>query len=225
MNSRPRLIPSSAAQRGNTFVGLIVGLLVGLFIAVAVAIYINKTPVPFVSKSRVDHPMVDAKDASQAPDPNRPLYGKDVQQNESKVTTIETTPAAPGSPEAAPGQPAPGKAGQEPAKTGVPVIERSDATKVAKAEPQGAPAVAPADERSNYFLQAGAFRDSGDADGMKAKLAMMGFDVKVTQAEVNGNTVYRVRLGPYGKLDDMNRVRAKLAENGVEASVVKIKQP
>lgn len=220
---RPRLISSTARQRGNTFVGLIVGLLVGLFIAVAVAIYINKAPVPFVSKSRVDHPMVEGKDASQAPDPNRPLYGKDVQQNESKVTTAEAPAAAPA--DAGPAQPAPGKAAQEPAKTGVPVIERSDATKIAKAEPQGAPAVAPVEDRTNYFLQAGAFRDSGDADGMKAKLAMMGFDVKVTQAEVNGNTVYRVRLGPYGKLDDMNRVRSKLAENGVEASVVKIKQP
>jgi cell division protein FtsN len=42
-------------------------------------------------------------------------------------------------------------------------------------------------------------------------------------AEVNGVTFYRVRVGPFGQLDDMNRARTRLAENGVEASVVRLK--
>jgi len=32
-----------------------------------------------------------------------------------------------------------------------------------------------------------------------------------------------VRLGPYTQLDEINRVRATLAQNGVDASLVKIK--
>ena len=40
-------------------------------------------------------------------------------------------------------------------------------------------------------------------------------------AEVNGVTFYRVRVGPYGQLDDMNKARTRLAENGIEASVVR----
>jgi len=56
---------------------------------------------------------------------------------------------------------------------------------------------------------------------MKAKLALIGFEAKVLTAEVNGQTMYRVRIGPYAQLDSMNRARARLAENGIEASVVR----
>ena len=34
---------------------------------------------------------------------------------------------------------------------------------------------------------------------------------------------YRVRLGPYANVDEINNVRAQLAQNGMDASVVKIK--
>ena len=38
-------------------------------------------------------------------------------------------------------------------------------------------------------------------------------------------TWYRVRVGPYTKVDEINRVRQTLAQNGIEASLVKIKDP
>jgi cell division protein FtsN len=91
--------------------------------------------------------------------------------------------------------------------------------------PPGAPASAgaspPGAERASYLLQAGAFRGQEDADGMKAKLALIGFEARIVSAEVNGVTFYRVRVGPYAQLDDMNRARSRLAENGIEASVVR----
>jgi hypothetical protein len=34
-----------------------------------------------------------------------------------------------------------------------------------------------------------------------------------------------VRLGPYTKVDDLNKVRQALAQNGIDASLVKIKEP
>src|SRR5207247_141794 len=33
---------------------------------------------------------------------------------------------------------------------------------------------------------------------------------------------YRVRLGPYTRVDEINRVRQQLAQNGVDASLIKI---
>jgi len=33
-----------------------------------------------------------------------------------------------------------------------------------------------------------------------------------------------VRLGPYTKVDELNKVRQTLAQNGIEASLVKIKE-
>jgi cell division protein FtsN len=38
---------------------------------------------------------------------------------------------------------------------------------------------------------------------------------------VNGVLMNRVQVGPFAKLDDMNRARARLAENQVEAAVVR----
>ena len=32
-------------------------------------------------------------------------------------------------------------------------------------------------------------------------------------------------MGPYTKLEEMNRVRQMLAQNGIDASLVKIKEP
>jgi hypothetical protein len=32
-------------------------------------------------------------------------------------------------------------------------------------------------------------------------------------------------MGPYSKLDEINRIRQSLAQNGIEASLVKIKEP
>ncbi|MCD6732403.1 MAG: SPOR domain-containing protein [Burkholderiaceae bacterium] len=96
--------------------------------------------------------------------------------------------------------------------------------------PPAAPPAAPSsattpesrsDDRASYLLQAGAFRSSSEAEAMKAKLALIGFEAKVLTAEVNGQTMYRVRIGPYAQLDSMNRARARLAENGIEASVVR----
>jgi cell division protein FtsN len=79
---------------------------------------------------------------------------------------------------------------------------------------------APAD-RSSYLLQAGAFKGQEDAESMKVKLALIGFEARIVTAEVNGTTFYRVRVGPYGQIEDMNRARSRLAENGIEASVVR----
>jgi cell division protein FtsN len=43
----------------------------------------------------------------------------------------------------------------------------------------------------------------------------------VQPAEVNGQRIFRVRIGPYVNLDDLNRARARLEENGIESSVVR----
>ena len=56
---------------------------------------------------------------------------------------------------------------------------------------------------------------------MKVKLALIGFEARIVTAEVNGVTFYRVRVGPYAQIEDMNSARSRLAENGIEASVVR----
>jgi cell division protein FtsN len=81
----------------------------------------------------------------------------------------------------------------------------------------------PADEGTRYLIQAGAFRTPDDADAMRARLALLGFDAKIFPREQDGTTLYRVRLGPYGTLEDVNRIRKTMAENGIDAQLVKIR--
>jgi cell division protein FtsN len=82
-------------------------------------------------------------------------------------------------------------------------------------------AVVSTDRGATYLLQAGAFRGPEDADAMKLRLALMGLEAQIVTAEVSGTTLYRVRVGPYAGLDAMTRARTRLAENGVEATVLR----
>ncbi|MBZ0106627.1 MAG: SPOR domain-containing protein [Sulfuricella denitrificans] len=77
--------------------------------------------------------------------------------------------------------------------------------------------------KSQYFLQAGAFQNEADADNLKAKLALMGIEASIQTAAVPDKGVWhRVRVGPYDNVDDLNRVRGTLTQNGITASLVKV---
>jgi len=89
-----------------------------------------------------------------------------------------------------------------------------------------AAAKAGAPSKDTYFLQAGAFQNPADADNLKAKLALLGLETSVEPTNLPDKGVwYRVRLGPYSNIDEINRTRKELVENGVDASLVKIKDP
>ena len=76
-----------------------------------------------------------------------------------------------------------------------------------------------------YFIQAGSFQNPADADNQKARLAILGFESSVEPANLpDKGTWYRVRMGPYNKLDEINRIRQALAQNNIDASLVKIKE-
>lgn len=78
--------------------------------------------------------------------------------------------------------------------------------------------------KDTYFLQAGSFQNPAEADNLKARLALMGIEATVAPAELAGKGVwYRVRLGPYTHVEEINRVRQQLAQNGVNASLVRLK--
>ncbi|MDF3847932.1 SPOR domain-containing protein, partial [Achromobacter denitrificans] len=100
-------------------------------------------------------------------------------------------------------------------------------TPISKAPPAAAPAPAakPAPAASaatgTYYLQAGAFRGENDAESLKARIILLGLPVAVQKAEVNGKPINRVRVGPFARLDDMNRARGRLGENKIETAVVR----
>ncbi len=74
-----------------------------------------------------------------------------------------------------------------------------------------------------YILQAGAFGASGDAEAVKAKVAMLGLSARVEGAAINGKTIYRVRMGPYATASELAEAKHKLASGGLPAMAIKAK--
>ena len=74
---------------------------------------------------------------------------------------------------------------------------------------------------TRFILQAGAFGASGDAEATKAKIALLGLNARVESAQIDGKTVYRVRMGPYGSASELAEAKAKLASGGLPAMAVK----
>jgi len=91
------------------------------------------------------------------------------------------------------------------------------------ATPATATAAASQDSQARYILQAGAFGASGDAEAVKARIALLGLNARVESAAINGKTVYRVRMGPYGTATELAAAKAKLANGGLPAMAIKAK--
>ena len=73
-----------------------------------------------------------------------------------------------------------------------------------------------------YWLQAGAFAEEREADNLKAKIALTGLEASVRPVAIaDKGTLYRVRLGPYQSLDDANRIKTTLSQNGVAAAIIR----
>lgn len=78
-------------------------------------------------------------------------------------------------------------------------------------------------KKDNYFLQVGAFADEADADNMKAKLALQGFEAVVQTATIPEKGVWhRVRVGPLNDVDQINKIRGELTTNGFNADLIKV---
>lgn len=91
-------------------------------------------------------------------------------------------------------------------------------------EAAAAPAAAQAstDTSARYLLQAGSFSASGDAEALKARIALLGLGARVESAQVDGRTVYRVRMGPYGTASELADAKGKLERGGLDPLAIKV---
>jgi cell division protein FtsN len=91
----------------------------------------------------------------------------------------------------------------------------------AEAATPDAPVADPAADSVRYLLQAGAFRSLSDADALKARIALTGELARVEPAQVNGDTIYRVRLGPYPTASTLAAAKQALGSHGIEAVAIR----
>jgi len=190
---KPRGKPARKGAIGGTLIGIFVGLLLGIGIAAAIAVYMTKSPPPFVDRTRPPERAAPAQAGANLAEAQAPGVPKAPER--PRFDFYKILP------------------GQE-----VPVTERELR---AAAKDDGKPGSLPKD---TYFIQAGSFQNPAEADNLKAKLALLGLQASVQPALLpDRGTWYRVRLGPYARLGDIDRVRQTLAQNGVEAQMVRLK--
>lgn len=210
------------SQRGGFFVGMIVGLLVGLALALAVALYVTKVPVPFVNKVPQRTAEQDAAEAEKNKnwDPNAPLAGKTPAKPATPAPGAASGPAPANGTVARPAPPFAPAAG---VNANAPAQAKEPAPAAAAATPA---AQAAASDAFVYFVQAGAFARTEEAEQQRAKLAMLGLEARITERDQAGKIIYRVRVGPYDKRADAEAVKEKLDTSGAgESALVRVQKP
>jgi len=79
-------------------------------------------------------------------------------------------------------------------------------------------------EREAFYLQAGAFQNAPDADTLKARLALLGVEATIQTTTLPDKGVWhRVRAGPYTSIEELNRARETLKQNGVETTLIRVR--
>jgi len=246
MATKRKTTRRSSGESGSTLYGALAGLLIGLIVAAVVAFYVTKAPVPFVDRASRQGDTGKLPDPRQAPDPNAGLYGRDGAAGAPPTGPTATAPVP--LPGAGAGTASTAKPDETPSKLDdlgaliatlpstakpqasssapaqVAVAPTQAPTPISKAAPAPSPKAATATASAatgTYYLQAGAFRGENDAESLKARIILLGLPVAVQKAEVNGKAINRVRVGPFARLDDMNRARGRLGENKIETAVVR----
>lgn len=208
-------------HRGGGLLGFVLGLLVGLGAALAVAVYVYKGQDTLLKQLPPPGAAQDAKEQERNRDwnPNAGLASKSVPLPKPVEAAVTSAPA-----------PAPTPA---PAPASASVVEPGKPAPVAKPQAkdplgelidsrvEGNAANAPKTDSFIYFLQAGAFRAPEEAESQRAKLAMQGFDFKVSEREQAGRLVYRLRLGPFRSKTEVDQAQERLVDHGVEVALVR----
>ncbi len=237
-------------QGSGFLMGMVVGLLVGLSLALGVAIYVNKVPIPFVNKVPQRTADQDAAESEKNKnwDPNSALRSKATLPPSAEAAasgvgvtavpgaagkTAPSTAVPPGVAPLATGGAATRPLTDAPAvRGGPPPVARDPAAILgdapvavaASAPVRPAPAARTGPDPFVYFVQAGAFAQTEEAEQQRAKLAMLGFEARLSEREQSGRTMFRVRVGPFDKRDEAESAKDKLTGSGVESSLVRVQR-
>ena len=202
---------AKTAKNGNPFLtGLLIGFLLGVAASLSVVMFVKGGDSPFASKSNTAATKLEAeiiKDANKT-------GSKEADADISALPTDENPKPAD-----------PNVANKEDkARFDFYTILPGSESKVSKEEQSklNENTQEPVIQKS-YFLQVGAFQTSEEADNMKAKLALQGFEALVQTATIPDKGVWhRVRVGPLKDLDQINKTKSDLLSNGFRADLIKV---
>lgn len=196
---------------GGTLLGVLIGVIIGVALAAGAAYYVMRSGNPY-------QPAVTQGARDQAPREPARDQGKAARPAEAPADTkprFDFYKILPGT-EDPKVQTKPDRAAQD--KT-----TKDERAPVADKAPDraGDPSRA---QRSGerIWLQVGSFAGQGDAENLKAQLALAGLEATVQTATIPDKGVrYRVRVGPYDNTDEAGRIKKDLAKRGFDSTVVK----
>jgi cell division protein FtsN len=94
-----------------------------------------------------------------------------------------------------------------------------------KPKPETKTDTAKAEPGVSYVLQAASFATFGEADQLKAKLALSGLSAQIQKVTIEGQGErYRVRLGPFGKIEELDAAAQQLGKLGLKPLRLKVKK-
>ena len=77
---------------------------------------------------------------------------------------------------------------------------------------------APSDE---FLLQAGSFKQAGDADRRRAQLLLLGLTATVEEATTDNGRWFRVYIGPFESRSALQSARNRTAQEGIDTLLLK----
>jgi len=199
---------NTGRRNGGLFSGLIIGYILGLASAIGVWLFISQAPSPYLNESQAILNQPTEKASPSIQPGNRSIEKTQATENKSRFDFYNILPG----------------------------IEEPDSelfidpapTAAAPTAPSKAPPLPPAKVASTtspelvkYYLQAGSFSSRDAAERRKAELALLGIVATViTQKSGNNAAAHRVQIGPFKKMEELDRIRGSLQSNGITTSLV-----
>ena len=186
-----RIKTSPSSGSGSS---LLVGILIGLLLGLGIALAVA------IYLNRIPGPFLSRNKPAETPAPAKSAADKGAQAPKAPETTAKTDE-----------------------KRRFDFYEILPGTDNAgRAKPSAEASRPSAEAKEIFYLQAGAFQGLADADNMKARLALLGIEATIqTAATADRGTLHRVRVGPYSQVDEVNRARETLKQNGIESTLIK----
>jgi len=208
---KSRSTTNKGRRSGGLFSGLIIGYILGLASAIGVWLFISQAPSPYLNESQATLNQPTGKASSPIQPNNNSIEKTQSAENKSRfdfynilpgieepdselfIDSTPTSSAAPIAPSKAPPLPPPAKA-----------------------------AITTSPEPVKYYLQAGSFSSRDAAERRKAELALLGIVATViTQKSGDNAAAHRVQIGPFNRMEELDRIRGSLQSNGITTSLVR----
>ncbi|TXI91768.1 MAG: SPOR domain-containing protein [Neisseriales bacterium] len=181
----------------------IIGLLLGIGIAGGVAYYLNKAPNPFVDKGIAGN-QNNGQSNSSAPLMLAPGTKMQAASNQTQPTTNQQQNDKQDAS-------APNYDFYDVLQGKKDINPKPEASSVA-AKPQG------------FIIQVGAFSEPDLANNLKAKMALLGYSVKIRQRQENGKTINKVMMGPFDSESQAQEILDQLKQQDIDGTIINLNQ-